>query len=116
MLRLRALWFTCGSAILWYFSSAVFAQAPASQTFEVASVKPNNMGGGALVYLPPGGLLRMINVPLSDIIRRAYQVPEDQVIGPDWIRTSRFDVLAKTPNSLPVAWDGPSSIRLMWRA
>jgi uncharacterized protein (TIGR03435 family) len=53
---------------------------------------------------------------LSSMIGVAYDVQDDQVIGPDWIRTSRFDVLAKTPNNLPVALDGPDSIRPMVRA
>jgi uncharacterized protein (TIGR03435 family) len=61
-------------------------------------------------------LLRLINHPLVGLIASAYNVPEDQIVGPDWIRTSRFDVLAKTPNNLPIAWDGPNSIRPMMRA
>ena len=81
--------------------NAVRAQTPGSDTirpaFEVASVKPNNLGNpGARINVQPGGRVTLINLPLREIIRVAYQVPDLQLMGgPDWIRSSRFDIVAK---------------------
>ena len=34
---------------------------------------------------------------LADLIMTAYKVKAHQVVGPDWMRTDRFDILAKMP-------------------
>jgi uncharacterized protein (TIGR03435 family) len=105
---------TTGATML---MAAVPAQTPLrSPTFEFASVTPNTSEGGVLVYPPNEGIVRLSNMPLISLIVSAYQAPEDQVVGPDWIRTSRFDVVAKPPNGLPIEWDGPNSVRPMLRA
>jgi bla regulator protein blaR1 len=98
------------------FVAAKPAQAPpTSPAFEVASLKRNSTVGGMLVLPPTPGLLRLINHPLSGLIASAYGVSEDQVVGPNWIRSARFDLLAKTGNSLPAVYDGPNSVRPMLR-
>ncbi|HEY1220340.1 MAG: TIGR03435 family protein [Bryobacteraceae bacterium] len=47
------------------------------------------------------GVLRYTNVSLRDCIRVAYGVKEFQVQGPDWIESTRFDIVAKLPAGLP---------------
>lgn len=71
--------------------------------FEVAAVRPNRSGGPALpVVTQPGGRLTVTNLPLREIIRAAYQTEDYRLVGgPDWIRTSRFDIQAKAETELP---------------
>ena len=48
--------------------------------------------------MQPGGRLTMTNVPVRQMIVRAYQVQPFQVFGgPSWITSDRFDITAKAP-------------------
>lgn len=69
----------------------------AAPKFEVASVKRNKSGEGFIsMGMQPGGRLTMINVPVRQLIVRAYQVQPFQVSGgPSWITVDRFDITAK---------------------
>jgi uncharacterized protein (TIGR03435 family) len=60
-------------------------------------------------------MLRLINHPLSALIASAYSVSADQVVGPNWIRAARFDLLAKIGSNLSPVYDGPNSVRPMLR-
>jgi uncharacterized protein (TIGR03435 family) len=84
--------------------SALIAQStdgakPAAR-FEVASVKPHTSDDrrDMLVALP-GGRFVALNTPLRHIIRTAFQLQDDQIVGgPDWIDTDRFDIEAQAAN------------------
>jgi uncharacterized protein (TIGR03435 family) len=77
--------------------------------FEVASVKPNPAGPGpSAVQLLPGGRFNAINVSLRELIRLAFGVQVAQIAGPDWIRTERFDVIAKAEDEPAALAVGPS--------
>ena len=114
----RDLGFASTMAALICIGAVLSAQTPTSPTFEVASIKPNNSGmRGVLVYPPQAGLLHTVNFSLAALIQSAYDVAVDQVVGgPDWVRTLRFDVMAKTPNDQPAVWQGPNSVRPMLQA
>lgn len=72
------------------------APAPAAAGFDVASVKPNNDGGPSSVRVTPGGMLSVTNNNLRNIIRNAWNITNDQIVGgPDWIDSERFDITAK---------------------
>ena len=77
------------------------APLPDAQTskpaFEVASIRQNVSGSGSKgLNIKPGGTFATTNFSLVGLIQVAYQVTEAQVIGgPDWIRTDRFDIVAK---------------------
>jgi uncharacterized protein (TIGR03435 family) len=76
--------------------------------FETASVKPNR-SGDLLIKLdfPTPDRLTAANVPLRELVRFAYDVQDARLQGgPDWIRSERFDIVAKADRSLG-AW-GPS--------
>jgi uncharacterized protein (TIGR03435 family) len=77
--------------------SAQSAQDPASPAFEVASVKRNRSGNPAVtMQMQPGGRVTFTNVPLRQLILRAYQLQTFQVVGgPGWITSDRFDIVAK---------------------
>jgi uncharacterized protein (TIGR03435 family) len=72
-------------------------QAPATERFEVASIKANTSGDGkVLIQMLPGGRFVATNVTLQQLIRNAYQLQEFQVAGgPSWIGSDRFDIVAK---------------------
>lgn len=81
-----------------------------AETFEVASVKENKSGPvGARFVVQPGGRVTITNVNLREIIRVAYQVQDHQIVdGPEWIRATRFDILAKSAIELPPLPPPPS--------
>src|SRR5947208_15851779 len=75
------------------------ADAPC-QTFDVATVRPNRTGkgGGNLAASP--GMLTIRNLPLRTIIGAAYNIAEYRISGPHWLEQERFDIVAKTDDSV----------------
>ena len=92
------------------------AQAPAANAdhpaFEVASVKPNKSGVNRIGISGRGGQFTASNVTLELLIQNAYRVQGFQVVGgPDWMRSDRFDINAKTGGI-----QAPSQTALMLQA
>jgi uncharacterized protein (TIGR03435 family) len=85
------------SAVLLDARTAPQPAAAALPQFEVASIKPNRSGDNrVMISAQPGGRFTATNVPLSLLIRNAYQLQDFQIVGgPDWITSDRFDVIAK---------------------
>jgi uncharacterized protein (TIGR03435 family) len=93
-------------AFCFTFAFHILAQSPAepqdSLTFDVASVKPNNIacppvcGGGFIHQLPGNQTYEIKAAPLRLIITVAYQVTDRQISGgPSWMNSDRFDIRAK---------------------
>jgi uncharacterized protein (TIGR03435 family) len=83
-------------ALLTLTSSAILAQATAPQpAFETATVTPNSSGSASSKTDWDNGLVRSTNVSLRRYIASAYDVDDDQISGPDWLGTARFDLVAK---------------------
>jgi uncharacterized protein (TIGR03435 family) len=74
-------------------------------TFEVASVKVNQVGGDSRrASTSPGGKFTATNVTLKLLISRAYGVAEAQIEGgPGWIDSERYDVAAKADTPLEMS-------------
>lgn len=73
------------------------AQAPLP-SFEVASIKVNKSGEPGGGFRPRGSQLVVVNYTLFDIIRNAYGLQGNQILGgPAWITAAseRFDITAK---------------------
>lgn len=95
-------------------SPAALAQPPAA--FDAASIKPAALwkagGEGSkrskIEYTAKS--LSMSNVDLTDCVQWAYGVPFYQVAGSDFPDGERYDILARTEESVPV-----SQLRLMLR-
>jgi len=78
--------------------------------FEVASIKPNDgtpMAGFSIVGKPFSGItwhpdrFMATNVTLHGLIRRAYEVQDDQILaGPDWLNSEGYDIDAKVEKSV----------------
>jgi uncharacterized protein (TIGR03435 family) len=82
-------------------ASSALAQNSAPPAFEVASVKINpqfrqeDRSTGPSTIATPGGSLTMHNVNMRRIVAWAYHVQWPEVIGPAWIDSDRYDILAK---------------------
>jgi uncharacterized protein (TIGR03435 family) len=73
---------------------AAIAQTPA---FEVASVKPSTPDAARMnIQRDPGGGIVLTNVNLQILVSMAYNIQSFQLAGgPPWLRSRRFDVVAK---------------------
>src|SRR5438132_10812053 len=68
--------------------------------FEVASVKLNNSGAPNTNFGLAGGRFTATNAPLREIVRMAFEVPDQLIVNaPEWMRTERFDVVATMPGA-----------------
>src|SRR5215469_5437981 len=77
-----------------------------SQEFEVASIKPAPPSSDGRTHTrwsvtigergEPGRLL-YANVSVKEVISKAYQVQEYQIVAPDWASSERFDINAIIP-------------------
>src|ERR1041385_4701014 len=68
--------------------------------FEVASIRPSNMQAaqiGAGVHTDDEQI-RYTFVPLINYVGYAYDVRGYQIIGPDWLKSAFFDMVAKLPD------------------
>jgi len=107
----RLSWCLYAAVVVGALTTARGAQVtttPRGPAFEVASVKPNKSGSlGIQIDVPGSDRFTATNVPLRDLIRFAYDVQDIRLVGgPDWIRSERFDIVAKAEQPFP-AW-GPS--------
>ncbi len=80
------------------------AQAPQKLSFEVVSIKPAPKG--TLQELRRGGHIHsQIDdaradygaIQMSGLLSTAFDLPPDQIKGPDWMNEARYDVIAKIP-------------------
>ena len=81
-------------------SAQSLATTPTDATFEVASIKPTTRASAPAPQVLPSGQFEMREATLRDLIRVAYPSAQGQVDvvgGPDWVRTGRFNVVAKPP-------------------
>ncbi|HVQ12416.1 MAG TPA: M56 family metallopeptidase, partial [Vicinamibacterales bacterium] len=95
--------------------------------FEVASVKPHKSDDGTFGIMgQPGGRFTATNASLRLLIRTAYQLQDDQIVGgPGWLASDRFDIVAKASEGVPgrpfdfspaPVGQGPGAMQLMMRA
>ena len=88
----------------------------AAPTFDAVSIKLNTTGlGGAPAQLRPDGGFRMINIPVTVLISRAYppSTPGEMVGLPDWTRSERYDVFATSTLQHATADDEIAMLRAM---
>jgi uncharacterized protein (TIGR03435 family) len=82
------------------------AIGPGSPAFEVASIKQNNdINIQQDFQLQPGGRVTITAYPVFQLIRIAYGSnsvqTEGQIVGgPNWLKSDRFDIVAKADGSL----------------
>lgn len=70
--------------------------------FEVASVKRPDPTRDVVVMRSSPGRFEALNVSVRMLLRQAFGVPDDRVIGaPGWIVSERYTVVAKAPDAVP---------------
>jgi uncharacterized protein (TIGR03435 family) len=90
-----------------------FAQVP--KEFEVASIKPsterpiNQVVVGVKI---DGSQARISYLSLKDYIGTAFRVRANQILGPDWLASRRFDIVAKIPEGASQA-DVPEMLQTL---
>ena len=69
--------------------------------FEVASVKLHTSDDRRVMMVAqPGGRFVAANIPLRLLIRTAFQLQDDQIVGgPKWLATDRFDIEARASDT-----------------
>jgi uncharacterized protein (TIGR03435 family) len=84
-------------------------QGSASVAFEAASVKPNRSGLPNINVSTTGDRLSAVNAPAQLIVRLAYAIPDDRIVGaPEWLRSERFDIVVTS--SGPMSLDKRNQI------
>lgn len=81
--------------------TALLAFGQTRKEFEVASIRvateqPTNTVGVGLQV--DGSQVRISYLSLKDYISIAYKVRVNQIIGPDWLGSQRFDIAGKLPD------------------
>ena len=87
-------------------AAGALAQTPAAPAFEVATIRPappldpaKLVSGQMHVGITTdAGRVDIGSLSLADLIRTAYRIKPYQLSGPDWMRTQRWDVIAKIPD------------------
>ena len=87
------------------FVGALAAQTTDAPAFEVVSVKRNVSGEQASSSIvQPGGRYSATNMTLRMLVKTAYGVHDDQIIGgPGWINEDRYDIVAKAAADRPTS-------------
>jgi uncharacterized protein (TIGR03435 family) len=72
---------------------------PAHLEFEVASIRPAPpIDASVKIGMhTDGAQVRFDQLSLRDCMRIAWQVKDYQVVGPDWVSSDRFNIMAKVP-------------------
>jgi bla regulator protein BlaR1 len=84
-------------------------QTSAGKTFEVASVKPGPPGEDGWQLGPPEhGGISILNLHLRKIIASSFRIQDSMVVGPDWLDSARYTIVAKGADPTvgnPVVWE-----------
>ena len=104
-----------------YSQAAQTDQKPLA--FEVASIKPNTDASAMPTWvLQPGGGVTITDISLFQLIQIAYESTSIQIAGqivggPSWLKSDRFDVVAKANGSLDADETGrPTRLLVMFRS
>jgi uncharacterized protein (TIGR03435 family) len=89
------------AACLLFVGSTAFGQA--TPAFEVASIRPSadQVAGVRVGFQATGSQVRVTAMSIKDYVGIAYGVRPQQIEGPDWIGSARFDVVATIPEGVP---------------
>lgn len=86
------------AATLISVSTLARAQPPDPRpAYEAVVIKLNSSGNPGARSDGTGSQVLMVNQTMKRLLERALNVKPDQIIGPPWIETVRFDISAKYP-------------------
>src|SRR5215831_2414267 len=95
-----------GIGVAAFLSAAVSAQSPSRPAFELADIHASPRSTATVMRASSrGGRYEIRNATMVDLIRTAYTVGANEVLGgPSWLDYDRFDVIAlMAPNTTPDA-------------
>jgi uncharacterized protein (TIGR03435 family) len=78
-----------------------YASAQSRPAFEVATVKPAPPPTDGRLMVRMGGdpgRLDYNNVSFRELLKAAYKVKDAQIMGPDWMSSERYNIVAKLPD------------------
>ena len=84
--------------------------------FEAASLKPSDpkAGPGMGIRRQPGGRFNTFNTTVRILITFAYQIQDYQLVeAPDWIKNTRYDIVAKMEGDPPPVRPGTGADHMM---
>ena len=84
--------------------------------FEAASLKPSDpkAGPGMGIRRQPGGRFNTFNTTVRVLITFAYQIQDYQLVeAPDWIKNTRYDIVAKMEGDPPPVRPGTGADHMM---
>ena len=84
-------------ALLAVTSTLAQSPRPARVEFEVASIRPSPTVNSPRGIRIDGAQVHFAGFLLREYIARAYQVRVSQVMGPEWLSSTLFDLDAKLP-------------------
>jgi len=85
------------------FAAQAVAPPPPTKTFEAVSIRKREGGTGGSTSRPAGGFMAP-NLAVINLITMAYDLRFVQLIGgPEWIRTDRYDVMARAEGNPPIS-------------
>ena len=101
VLRRILLSWAIATAVLVPVSAQVVKSDGPKPQFEIATIRPDTSGEqGAQLGPRPGGRLIGTNQTVRNLIRNAFNVQPDQLLGgPDWMDSDRFDIQAKAADA-----------------
>lgn len=103
-----------GTALFALVAGAVLYGAENETAFEIADVhiSPKSYTAFFRSSGPRGGRYEIHNATMVDLIRMAYEMEPDKILGgPSWLESDRFEVIGKTPPDATL-----ESVRPMLRA
>ena len=91
------------SAAGWLLVAASTAFAQAKPAFEVASIRPSadQVTGVRVGFQATGSQVRVTGMSIKDYVGIAFGTRPQQIEGPEWIGSQRFDVVATIPDGVP---------------
>jgi bla regulator protein BlaR1 len=100
------------------FSSITFGQTPPKRPeFDVVDIKLNVSGSpDGVGEILPGGQFRATNIPVKEIIKFAFNLRDEAIVGvPSWVDSERYDVVGKAPaaGSEETFWRSDSRLQFM---
>jgi len=75
----------------------VLSFAAFAQEFEVASIRPSSQNGQTKGVKVDGSMVRCSALTLKVYLQLAYRLKLYQIVAPDWMTSTRWDITAKLP-------------------
>src|SRR5262249_20854217 len=70
---------------------------------EVADIKPSMPGATQRGNLQPNGRIDLQAFPLKQLMLLAWDTADEMIVGPKWMETERFDIVAKAPSDVALS-------------